>query len=407
MKKRIILFFFIFYFLNILPAMQKAAQGMVEEQLTGVPSLVEIITNDIQKAKQGLTVLTELIKNIKTYFKKTTYLNGTSIAITKEGEGGIWFDFGYQMHGDLSKPFAGFKTRLDMNKIPGWLDVAFLNTFAGMGFNSIINISASNEFLIKLFLLFNDVKNKLIFPKEARTEIFFLLYRLALVKDVNSFELFFELENNLIYKVVSSVKVNGKPFSDILDNYWKNFREIVNYDFKIELSNSSSWVPEYLIETNDWAKILKISSAIGLKSAVDYYAARDKFLNTQKGQELNLKIIDAQNKKDKYAAIKEFTKAMPEYQELLNDIQKKTYGFLKRIKGIRTYWNEFVVKIQPTLDPFFKSIGLPFDLVVRDFDDLENIDAIENLYGDSSVLFDPESGSVDFYGVESFDVTDF
>ncbi|MFH1462044.1 MAG: hypothetical protein ABIF12_03805 [bacterium] len=407
MKKLILFVFYILSFLSSYAAMQQAAQGMIDEQLTGIPSIVEIIKNDIQDAKDGLMTLKELLENIKIYFKSSSYITSTNISIIKEGEGGIYFDFGYSDHGDLLKPFSGFKTRVDLNKVPDWLDVAFVNTLAGMGFDSIINVSPQNEFLIKFILLLNDTAKKNLTVRQAITEIVFLFYRLALVKDVNSFKSFFDGENDLIYKIISSVKVNGKKFDLILDEYWINFKEIVNYDFKIEKSNPYAWKPEYLIESDDWGKILKIASAVGLRTSVDYYAAREKFLKTEKGQILNLRIMNSKNQKEQIDAKKEFVKSMPEYQDILQKTQKITRGFLTRIKGVRKYWNEFVEKIRPVLDPFFESLGLPFDLIVGKFSDLENIDHVEDMYSDSSIVFDSDTSDIDFYGTDSFDITDF
>jgi hypothetical protein len=407
MKKLLLLFVLSFYS-NLFCAMQQSvAQGMLDDQLAEVPSLKDIIMDDLNNAENALTTFKGLLGNIKTAFQNSSYFDSINVAIVKEGEGGIYLDYGYIDHGDLLKPFTGFKTKVDFNKVPEWLQVAFVNTLAGMGFDSIINISPQNEFLIKLILLLNDVSKKIATPRQALTELMFLFYRLAQVEKIDSFESFFKSESNLIYNVISSAKVNGKSLDLILDDYWKNYKEIVTYDFKIEESNPTIWKKEYLIESNDWATILKVASAIGLRTSVEYYQARQEFINKQpqKAQELNEKIINATSKKERFDARKEFLQAMPGYEKIKEDTIKRTRGFLIRIKGIRDYWNKFIKKIQPTIEPFFDSIGLPFDLIVRSFSDLENFDDIDDMYVDTDIIFDEDSTYIDFY--DEFDVTEF
>lgn len=404
-----VIFLLLIFIFQSVVSMQQAADGMITEQLEGVPTLTEVIKNDLKDAKQGLSEALDLFKNMKTYFKATSYINSNNVAVEKVGQGGIYFDFGYRSHGELTSPFIGFKTKVDFEKVPDWLEVAFVNTLTSpdLGFNSIINVSAKNEFLIKLILLFNDAKKRLINAKEVTTELLFLFYRLALVKEVNDFKSFFEGDNNLIYKIISSIKINGKSITNFLDNYWTNFNEIVNYDFYLEEGDPYSITANDLIESDDWATIFKISSAIGLRTSIDYYKAREKFLKTPKGLELNLKITNATTKKEKLKFRKEFMKAMPEYAKIIDNVQKRVHGFLRRIKGIRKNWNQFIEKIRPTLEPFFDSIGLPFDLIIRNFDDLDDMDASERFYDDSAIIFDEDSSEIDFYGEEDFSFTDF
>lgn len=405
--KKLLLFVLLFYSNVFCATQQSIAPGLKNNQLAKVPSLKGIIVNDLDNAKKALGVIRELLKNIRIYFKKSSYFDAIDIAIEKEGEGGIYLDFGYVGHGNLLNPFSGFKTKVKFNEVPVWLEVAFMNTLAGMGFNSIVNVSAQNEFLIKLILLLSDVYKKTVMSHQAISELMFLFYRLAQVEEIKSFNDLFKSKNNLIYKVISSVQVNGKPLDKMLDDYWRNYKEIVTYDFKIEESNPTTWKKEYLIKSNNWKMILKVASAIGLKTSVEYYQAKQEFITKQPqiAQKLNEKIENAKNKKERFEAKKEFLQAMPEYEKIRDKTQERTRRFLIRIKGIRDYWNEFIKKIRPVIEPFFDSLGLPFDLIVRSFSDLENVAVVDDMYVNTDIIFDEDSSYIDFY--DEFDVTDF
>ncbi|MCG2756714.1 hypothetical protein L6269_04485 [Candidatus Dependentiae bacterium] len=291
-----------------------------------------------------------------------------------------------------------------MVDVPEWLNDAIESTLVKLKFDSFMNISAKNEFLIKLILLFKDQKNKLILANQFTTELFFIMYRLALIKDFTGIESFLK-ENSFFLQLISGIKIgkNKTNLKNYLNKEWINFQDIVNYKFEIELKPELE--KQDLIKSNDTKTITKIVSAIGLKTSIDYYIAREKFLKTDIGKNLDLKIVNAISLKEKILARQIFTKSLPEYNTILSETQNKIMGFLRRIEGIRNNWNQFVDKIKPYLEPFFDDIGLPFDLIVRKFENLDEKD--KSQLDDSQIVFDPELGNISAMDVNQTDYMDF
>lgn len=408
MYSKILLIVFLLFFSIFKPAisMQYPKDGKK------FPTLTNILKKDVAIAKQDLSEAKALLKNIKTDFKETlktvSYIDSTKIDIKKDGQDEICFNFGYASHGVLTLPFTGFKTKVDFKKVPDWLETAFIKTLTSTGFSSIINISPENEFLLKLVLLFNDTKKKLITKTKMMTELLFLFYRLSLVKDFNGVKSLLGGDNNLIYKIISTISFDGQPITSLLDKYWAYSNDIINYDFSLEEGDPNNLTPDDIIKANDKKTIIKISAAILLRTAIDYYKAQAKFLKTNAGKNLNLKIKAATKKREKLKLRKEFAKALPQYQDILSETQLRVHGFLRRIDGIRKNWNKFVDTIRPILKPFFDSIGLPFDMIIRKYSDIGTTSTPEeDFYDDSEMIFDEDSSGIDFNAEENNDFDDF
>lgn len=368
-----------------------------------MPSLTEMIKKNIDDAHQGLKQAQDLFQHISKYKQPASFTDSISLAIEKKDEGGIWFDFGYRGHGLVNRPFTGFETRIDLVKVPDWLEFAFKNALIGLGFGRIINVSPQDEFLIKFVLLSLDKRNKKISSRQFITELFFIFYRLALVKDFPGMDSFLKSITSPFADLIGNIKVNNKTVNEFLNAAWNSFKSIVNYDFKIETKAAFELKKVDLIESNDWKKIVKISLAIGLKTAIQYYAAREKFVQTDNGKQLLDQVKSAQKKKDRLKKRLEFNKVMPGYNKIVSDARNRLKGFLRRIKGIRTFMGKLRDKLSPLLDPFFESIGLPFDLV---WPKLEEIEDTTKLYEGEEFLFEEDFGGDDVFGAGDFDFTE-
>ncbi len=397
MKKNIIILSFLLFPVLVL----SQAQG----QRSKMPTLTEIIQKNIDDAHETLRNVQDLFKHIPTYIKQASFTESLSIAIEKEGEGGIWFNFGYLGHGLLNKPFMGFETKIDFVKVPDWLEGIFKDTLVKLGFGRIINVSPQDEFLIKFILLILDKKNQKINSRQFVTELFFIFYRLALVEGFEGIDSLLKSTTGPFATLIGKIKVNNKPVTEFLNKYWDDFKSVVNYDFAIESKSAFELTKEELIESNDWKTISKISFAIGLKTVVEYYAAREKFINTEDGKQLFEQISLAATKKEKLKKLKEFNNAMPGYNKIVTDTRNRLKGFLTRIKSIRTIINKLREKLRPVLDPFFEGIGLPLDLVWPELDN-DDTGKVEELYEDEEPVFEDDFGGDDFGG-DDFEFDDF
>ena len=398
MKKTIVILFFLLFPILVL--------SQAQYQFSKMPTLTEMIKKNIDDAHEGLSYAQDLFKHIPMYIKQASFTGSLSIAIEKEGEGGIWFDFGYLGHGLLNKPFTGFETKIDFVKVPDWLEGIFKDTLVKLGFGRIINVSPQDEFLIKFILLTLDTKNQKINSRQFVTELFFIFYRLALVEDFEGMDSLLKSATGPFASLIGKIKVNNKPVTEFLNKYWDNFKSVVNYDFVIENKAAFELTKEELIESNDWKTISKISFAIGLKTAVEYYAEREKFINTTDGKQLLSQISAAQTKKEKLKKLREFNDAMPGYNKIFNDTRNRLKGFLTRIKGIRTFINKFREKLQPVLGSFFDAIGLPFDLVWPELDN-DDTGKVEELYEGEEPAFDDDLSGDDAFGSGGFDFDEF
>ena len=377
-------------------------------QAAEMTTLTEMIKKNIDDAHEGLSDAQDLFKNIPTYIKQASFTESLSIAIEEEEKGGVWFNFGYLGHGLLNKPFSGFETKIDFVKVPDWLESIFKDTLIKLGFGRIINVSPQDEFLIKFILLILDKKNQKISSRQFVPELFFIFYRLALVEDFEGIDSLLKSATGPFASLIGKIKVNNKPVTEFLNKYWDNFKSVVNYDFAIESKSAFELTKEELIESNDWKTISKISFAIGLKTSIEYYVEREKFINTTDGKQLLEQISLAATKKEKLKKLKEFNQVMPGYNKIVTDTKNRLKGFLVRIKGIRTLINKLREKLSPILDPFFNDIGLPLDLVWPELDN-EGVAEVENLYEDEDeeFVFEDDFGGDDVFGSGDFDFNEF
>ncbi len=374
----------------------------VQAQTTKMPTLTEMIKKNINDSHEGLKQAQDLFQHISKYRQPASFIDSTSLAIEKEGEGGIWFDFGYVGHGPVNLPFTGFETRIDFVKVPDWLEAAFKNALVGLGFGRIINVTSQDEFLIKFILLSSEKKKKTINSRQFVTEFFFILYRLALVKEFPGMDALLKSTTGPFADLIGNIKVNNKTVNEFLKEYWSNFQSVVNYDFAIENKAAFELKKEDLIESNDWATILKISFAIGLKTAVEYYAAREKFVQTPNGKQSLDQVKLATTKVERLKKLRAFNKAMPGFKTIVTDTKNRLKGFLRRIKGVKTFIGKLRKKLSPILDPFFEAIGLPLELVWPKLDD---IGKVETLYEGEEFVFEDDFGD-DVFGAGGFDFTE-
>ncbi|MBD3273117.1 hypothetical protein GF385_02085 [Candidatus Dependentiae bacterium] len=394
--KKVLIFIVLFCSINLLNTQDENRLKLK------TPSLQDIIKQDIRDTKEGLNQIKNLLKNFSKYIKKSSYLESSRILIEKEDEGKIIFNFGYKGHGDLNKPYEGFATKIDFKKVPSWLQEILKQNLSSLGFERLINVNPKDEFFIKFVLLVLDKKNNKINLHRFFAELIFIFYRLALIKDFQGMDIFLKNLSGPFADLIGDIKVKNKKLSAFLNEYWEHFKFIVNYDFAVEDKLSFEITKEDLIESNDWRKISKISFAIGLRTVIDYYKAREEFIKTSEGKKLLEKINSAPNKKEKFARILEFNKSMDEYKRIVRETRNRIIGFLRRIKGIRKFWNKVIDKIRPNLEPFFEEVGIPFELIFPKLDELEDINNIEELYKEEDIIFesnfenDPFSSDFEF-----------
>ncbi len=348
---------------------KKKSKSKLQLKFPGL-SFSQIFKKMMQDTKQSLGLMTRNLKNLVVTLRDASYYAPEVNMLTPhpdypERQVGMIFRFN---HYDISNGFKGVEIE-PVVEVPDKNLKKLFDAVVQLGLKpitqgtlvedpatkkKILRTDGFSEFLIKLFLLLQAKKTGEVSVAQFPMEMMVLAYGLYKTPGFRSARDLVTKVPPLFRPLLTSIRIKGKSVQDFLSVYFKNFKQIADYNF--EKQDSS------MLSKRDIPKAMKILAAIFLRSAVDYRKAKQDFLNTVEGQAIYEQFVYTPYlETGQYLEPVEFKQSVPGYQEISLKAKERLFAFLNRFSLYRAMKS----KLKGQFEPFIKLLfGVGWDEMV-------------------------------------------